>query len=399
VTLEKRSKKRARAVATSALITQLVMEDIMLRTDLTEMLGIRFPIIQAGMGPFSNNKLCIATANAGVLGLLSTSGLGTDENQPGIFKHFAETGGASVDDDKPTILRKIFNQTLEGTRESGGIFGINVMVSTEMKDMADMIVGEAIKAREENPEMKERFKVIFTSAGDPMGWADTIKGAGFKWLHIVPSVRAALRCKKAGVDLVVASGHEAGFHTAWEPVHSMVLLPAVVDALEDSGIPVVGAGGFCDGKSLAAALALGAVGIQMGTRFLATAESDFVQVWKDGIVKAGDRDTLIARGFVGPARWIKTPVSLQHQQNSLEKSPGVFLGKPDEMLTEGVADLVSFEVEGMNAAYRGEEDKALIAGGEVAQRIDDLPLVQDLVARTMKEGNEIVEGFAARYVR
>ena len=162
----------------------------MLKTELTEMLGIEFPIIQAGMGPFSNNKLCIATANAGVLGLLSTSGLGTEENQPGIFKHFAETGGASADDDKPTILRKIFNQTLEGTRDTGGIFGINVMVSAEMKDLADMIVDEAIKARDENPEMKERFKVVFTSAGDPMGWSDKIKGAGFTWLHIVPSVRA-----------------------------------------------------------------------------------------------------------------------------------------------------------------------------------------------------------------
>jgi NAD(P)H-dependent flavin oxidoreductase YrpB (nitropropane dioxygenase family) len=375
------------------------MEDIMLKTALTDMLGIQFPIIQAGMGPFSNNQLCIATANAGVLGLLSTSGLSTDESQPGIFKHFAETGGASVEDDKSTIMRKIFNQTLEGTRESGGIFGINVMVSAEVKDLADLIIDEAIKVREENPEMKERFKVVFTSAGDPMGWGDKIKGAGFKWLHIVPSVKGALRCKKAGVDLVVASGHEAGFHTAWEPVHSMVLLPAVVDALADSGIPVVGAGGFCDGKTLAAALALGAVGIQMGTRFLATAESDFVQVWKDGIVKAGDRDTLIARGFVGPARWIKTPMSLQHQENSLKKSPGVFLGKPDEMLTEGVGELINFEVDGMNAAYRGEEDKALIAGGEVAQRVDDLPLVRELVQRTMQEGNEIVEGFAARYVR
>lgn len=79
----------------------------MLKTELTDLLGIKFSIIQAGMGPLSNNKLCIATANAGVLGLLSTSGLTTDVSQPGIFKDFAETGGASVNDDKPTILRKI----------------------------------------------------------------------------------------------------------------------------------------------------------------------------------------------------------------------------------------------------------------------------------------------------
>jgi len=371
----------------------------MLKTELTDLLGIKHPIIQAGMGPFSNNKLCIATANAGVLGLLSTSGLSSDVGQPGIYKHFVETGGASLDDDKPTVLRKIFRQTFEGTKESGGVFGINVMVSAEVKGQAAMIIDEAIKAREENPELKERFRVVFTSAGDPMGWGEKIKGAGFKWLHIVPSVKGALRCKKAGVDLVVASGHEGGMHTAWEPVHSMVLLPAVVDALADTDIPVAGAGGFCDGKTLAAALALGAAGIQMGTRFLSTAESDFAQVWKEGIVKAGDRGTLVARGFVGPARWIKTPLSLKHQENSLKKSPGVFLGRPDEMMSAGAAELLRDEIEGINAAYRGEEDKALIAGGECAQRVEDLPTVQDLVDRTMKEGTEIIQGLAGRFVR
>jgi NAD(P)H-dependent flavin oxidoreductase YrpB (nitropropane dioxygenase family) len=350
----------------------------MLKTELTDLLGIKYPIIQAGMGPFSK--------------------LSSDTTQPGIYKHFVETGGASIDDDKPTILRKIFKQTFEGTKASGGIFGINVMVSAEVKKEADMIIDQAIQAREENPEMKERFRVVFTSAGDPLGWGDKIKSADFKWLHIVPSVKGALRCKKAGVDLVVASGHEGGMHTAWEPVHSMVLLPAVVEALADTDIPVVGAGGFCDGKTLAAALALGAAGIQMGTRFLATAESDFVQVWKEGIVKAGDRGTLVARGFVGPARWIKSPVSLQHQEHSLEKSPGVFLGRPDEMFSEGALELIRTEIEGMNAAYRGDEEKMLIAGGECAQRVEDLPPVQDLVSRIMEEGTEIIEGMASRFL-
>lgn len=371
----------------------------MLKTALTDLLGIKYPIIQAGMGPFSNNKLCIATANAGVLGLLSTSGLGSDVSQPGIYKHFVETGGASIDDDKGTVLKKVLKQTSESTKASGGIFGINVMVSAESKDFADFIISTAIQAREEDPDMKERFRVIFTSAGDPTGWGDKIKDAGFKWLHIVPSVKTALRCKKAGVDLVIASGHEGGMHTHWEPIHSMILLPAVVEALADTDIPVVGAGGFCDGKTLAAALALGAAGIQMGTRFLATAESDFAQVWKEGIVKAGDRGTLVARGFVGPARWIKTPLSLQHQENSLRLAPGVFLGKPDDGASAGAAELMRAEIEGFNAAFRGEADKAMIAGGECAQRIDSLPSVQDLVDKIMKEGTEIVGGLAARFIR
>ncbi|MBU3916867.1 nitronate monooxygenase [bacterium] len=363
----------------------------MIRTKMRDLLGIKHPIIQAGMGPFSNNKLCIAAANAGVLGLLSTSGLAetTQKMQREIFNHFAETGGADPNDDRETILRKVLDQTLKGTEASGGIFGINVMVSAEMKDDADLIIGTAIKAREENPELNKRFKVIFTSAGDPLPWGDIIKGAGFKWLHVIPSVKGALRCQKAGVDLIVASGHEGGFHTSWEPVHSMTLLPAVVDALAGSGIPVVGAGGFCDGKTLAAALSLGAAGVQMGTRFLATQESDFAPLWKEGIVNAEDRGTLVARGFVGPARWVKTSVSKEHQKNTLKYTPELFLDTPGP-LTEGALKLIENEIKAINAVGAGDREHAMVAGGECAQRVNDLPFVKDLVDTIMKDAVRII---------
>ena len=363
----------------------------MIKTEMCELLGIKHPIIQAGMGPFSNNKLCIATANAGVLGLLSTSGLGTltMQTQPEISAHFIETAGADPADDRETVLRKLFDQTSRGTKATGGIFGVNVMVSAEQKEDAELIINTAIQAREENPELKERFKVIFTSAGDPLPWGDKGKGAGFKWLHIVPSVKGAKRAQKAGVDMIVASGHEGGFHTSWEPVHSMTLLPAVVEELSGSGIPVVGAGGFCDGRTLAAALSLGAVGVQMGTRFLATKESDFAQMWKEGIVNAGDRDTLIARGFVGPARWIKTTVSKEHQKNTLLLTPEVFLDTPGEW-TEGALKLIDNEIKGLNAVSAGDKENALIAAGECAQRIKNLPLAKDLVDQIIEDATDII---------
>lgn len=110
--------------------------------------------------------------------------------------------------------------------------------------------------------------------------------------------------RASSCDGIIASGHEGGFHTAWEPVHSTALLPAVAEAFPD--IPVVGAGGFCDGKTLAAALVLRGVGIQMGTRFLCTQESDFGGFWKHRILNAGDRGTQVARSLVGPARFIKS---------------------------------------------------------------------------------------------
>lgn len=367
-----------------------------IKTDMCDLLGTRHPIIQAGMGPFSNNKLAIAAANAGVLGLHSTSGLaaGTRDFQREIYNDFAETAGANPDDDRRTILRTALNQTLEGTRVCGGIFGINVMVSAEMKEDAEWIIDTAIQAKKNNPDMQERFKVIFTSAGDPLGWGDIIKGAGFKWLHVVPSVKGALRCQKAGVDMIVASGHEGGFHTSWEPVHSMTLLPSVVEALAGSGIPVAGAGGFCDGKTLAAALSLGASGIQMGTRFLATLESDFAPLWKQGIVNAGDRGTLVARGFVGPARWVKTTVSREHQKNTLKYTPELFLDTPGPM-TEGALKLIENEIKGINAVRAGDEESALVAGGECAQRVNDLPKVQELVDRIMQEAVSTIEALPA----
>ncbi len=362
----------------------------MIKTKLTDFLGIKHPIIQAGMGPFSNNNLCVAAANAGILGLLSTSGLFNKETQPWIYRQFVETGEASMDDDMAGVLETVLKRTYRLTKDKGGVFGINVMVSAELLEPSSILIDTAIRVVKENPEMQNNFKVIFTSAGDPMPWGEKIKSAGFKWLHVVPSVKGALRCKKAGVDLVVASGHEGGFHTAWEPVHSMVLLPAVVDALSDTDIIVVGAGGFCDGKTLAAALALGAAGVQMGTRFLATKESDFVPLWKEAVLKAGDRDTLIARGFVGPARWIRTPASLKHQENTLKMSPGVFLGVPDD-LASIPAELYNFEVEGIRATYEGDYERALIAGGECVQRIDDMPTVQEVVDRIVKEAEEILK--------
>ena len=305
-----------------------------------------------------------------------------------------ESGEANVDDDMATVLEKVLKRTYRLVKDKGGIFGINVMVSAELVKYSNIMINTAIKVREENPDMKKHFKVIFTSAGDPVGWKDKIKGAGFTWMHVVPSVKGAIRCKKAGVDVIVASGHEGGFHTSWEPVHSMILLPAVVETVSDEKTLVVGAGGFCDGKTLAAALVLGADGAQMGTRFL---ESDFHQIWKDSVVAAGDRGTLVARGFVGPARWLKTPRSDEHARNTLQKSPGVFLGTPDDFTTIDMS-LIQFEIESIKAVYEGNKEKALMAAGEAAQRIKDMPKVNDMVQVMVKEAEDILKGVQKKFL-
>lgn len=361
----------------------------MIKSRLCDMIGIKYPIIQAGMGPFSNNNLCVATANAGVLGLLSTSGVFDKETQPWVYKDFVSTAEADENDDIPTVMEKLIKRTYRLVKDKGGIFGFNVMVSTEVLKYSHQIIDTAIRVREETPDIKKHFKVMYTSAGDPVGWKDKIKGAGFTWIHVVPSVRAALRCKKAGVDVIVASGHEGGFHTSWEPVHTMILLPAVVEAVSDENTLVCGAGGFCDGRTLAAGLVLGADGVLMGTRFLATQESDFHPMWKQSVVEAGDRATLVARGFVGPARWLKTPRSVEHAKNTLQKSPGVFLGAPDDYTNIDMS-LIQYEIESIKATFEGNKEKAMMAAGEVAQRIQDMPKVNDLVQKIVNDAENIL---------
>ena len=135
----------------------------------------------------------------------------------------------------------------------------------------------------------------------------------------------------------------------------------------------------------------------MGTRFLSTEESDFHITWKEAVVAAEDRGTLVARGFVGPARWLKTPRSEEHAINTLQKSPGVFLGTPDDYATMDMS-LIDFEVESINAVYSGDKDKAMFAAGESAQRVNDMPKVKDLVQEIVKEAEDILKSVQTKYL-
>jgi len=368
-----------------------------IRTELCDMVGIKYPIIQAGMGPFSTNRLAGVSANAGVLGIVSTSGFGYLRG--GAPK---ETGAAqvvkSLTDDRGGTwqeqLKRALRRVEESCRESKGIFGINSMVSSEVADFAREVIRTTIELRDEDPEMKDRLRVIITSAGDPLPMTDIIKPSGLKWFHVVPSVRHAKRAERAGVDAVISSGQEGGGHVAWEPVHTMVLLPAIVRAID---IPVIGAGGFGTGASLVAALALGAVGAQMGTRFLATKESEFHPVHKDYILKGNERDTIVARGVVGPLRWIKNEAAIDFTRLTVEKAPGVYLGEPED-LADVAREVRAKEDEGWDAQFRGDGPKALMPGGEVAGLVDDIPSVQELIEKIMKEAEDVLVNLPRKYL-
>jgi len=363
----------------------------MIRTKLTDLLGLKYPIILGGMGYTRN--LAAAATNAGILGLI---GAATFAFQSQNVEGWMGSGGKAPDDGLTAYdrFKEAFRHQAEVTHESGGVFGLNLMLAAEMANWTGQAIKGAKEVREEDSDIEDRFRVIVTSAGNPLRWANEIKSIGLPWFHVVPSVKHALKAQEAGVDLIVASGHEAGMHIAWEAVHSMVLLPAVVQTVD---VPVVGAGGFCDGSSLAAALAFGAHGIQMGTRFIATVESDFPQIHKDHIVRLSERETTVARAIVGPGRFLKTEASRELTRLSVEKSPGPYLGEPDN-LQEVPRELVAKEVAGENALASGDEKHAIMPAGEVAGRIADIPTVNELVQRIMSDAEEIVSNLAARYI-
>ena len=371
----------------------------MLHTELCDMLGIRYPIIQAGMGPYSTNRLAVAAADAGVLGIISTSGFGYLSSDPArrgtgvseLVKTLTDGKGGTWQEQ----MKRALHRVKEATRETKGIFGINCMVSAEMAGFAREIIKTTIEARDEDSEMKERLRVIITSAGDPLPLTELIKPSGVKWFHVVPSVRHAKRCERAGVDAVIASGQEGGGHVAWEPVHTMVLLPAVAGAVS---VPVIGAGGFGSGASLVAALALGAIGVQMGTRFLATRESDFNQVHKEYVLRSGERDTIVARGVVGPLRWVKNEAAMEFARLTVSKAPGVYLGEPDD-LSAVAREVVAMENRGWDAQFRGDGPRALLPAGEVAGLVGDLPTVKGLVERTIKEAEELIQNMPSRFLK
>ncbi len=209
------------------------------------------------------------------------------------------------------------------------------------------------------------------------------------WFHVVPSVYHAKRAEAAGVDMIIASGHEGGAHVAWEPVHSMVLIPEVVKQVE---VPVIAAGGICDGVTLAAALALGAEGVQMGTRFIATRESDFQPVWKRGILDKDERKTLVARGFFGPMRFLRNPQSAAIVEATVKTIGGFYYGEP----VDSTPEILEMEKEGFQKLLENDEDRSLMLAGEVSGRIGDIPTVSELIKRTVVEAEETIRKLAGR---
>ncbi|MHA1730816.1 MAG: NAD(P)H-dependent flavin oxidoreductase [Promethearchaeota archaeon] len=366
----------------------------MVTTRFQDIFETRHPIVQAGMGPYDTTRLASAVAKAGALGLISTVGMGSF-TLPGVgeYKYSAIFGEGKPGELLERSLDAVL-EALEGHPEAR--FGVNIPVSEEFVPTAAELIQTTIDRMKGDPAARQKCKVVVTSAGDPLPWSadpgtrELPQSIAIKkevpwvtWCHVVPSVRAARRCERANVDVITASGREGGAHCSWRDTSTMVLVPEVVKAVDK---PVLAAGGFADGRSLVAALALGAIGVQMGTRFIATEESDFEPAWKELLVDATEEDSMVARGFFGPMRFIRNQRALELTDATIRGAPDLYKGIP----CGSTREIVDLEVEGLANLFANKIDQTPVLGGTVAGRVHDIPTVAELVQRIVDEADEVL---------
>ena len=230
---------------------------------IVQLFNIKYPIIQAGMVWTSGWRLASAVSNAGGLGLI---------------------GAGSM---YPDVLQEHIRKCKQATQQP---FGVNVpLLYPDIEELMQIIIREGVK-------------IVFTSAGNPKTWTPLLKEAGITVVHVVSSSLFALKSQTAGVDAVVAEGFEAGGHNGREETTTMVLIPAVCGQVQ---IPVIAAGGIGSGKAMAAAFALGAAGVQVGSRFVATPEASSHANFKEAVLQAKEGDTALSLKKLTPVRLIK----------------------------------------------------------------------------------------------
>ncbi len=299
----------------------------MIKSRICEILGIKYPIFQGGMAWIADASLASAVSNAGGLGLISSINAGTEAVRNEIRKCKELT-------DKP--------------------FGVNIMLQApNAGEIAQMVIEEGVK-------------ILTTGAGSPAQYMESWQAAGIKVIPVVASVALALKMQSIGATAVIAEGAESGGHVG--ELHTMALLPQVVDALD---IPVIGAGGICDARGAAAAFILGADAIQVGTRFLAAEECTAHENYKEKILKATDISTIVTGKTLGhPVRSLKTPFSKTFAK--MKSDPSV---KPEEILSFGTGALRKAVKEGdVNGSYMAGEVAGMVKKIEPAKDI-----VEDLI--------------------
>ena len=279
-----------------------------MKTRITTLLEIEYPIIQGGMIWASQWQLVTAVSNAGGLGLLGSGSMSAEDLRAQIRQCKAHTN-------KP--------------------FGVNVPIMYANSAQTMEVI------------MDEGVSVVFTSAGNPALWTEKLHEKGIKVVHVVSSSKFALKAQAAGVDAVVAEGFEAGGHNGREETTTLVLLPQVCQAVS---IPVIAAGGIASGKAMFAAMALGASAVQLGSRFIATEEATVHPDFKAAVLEAKEGDTVLTLKELSPVRLLKNPFyeqveALYNQREATPENLRQLLGKGRAKLGMYEGDLKEGELE------------------------------------------------------
>lgn len=302
----------------------------------TRLLGVDLPIVQAPMGWIARSALASAVSEAGAMGIIETS-----------------SGELDVVRDEIRRMRELTDRP----------FGVNI-AQAFVRDpgIVDFVVDQGVS-------------FVTTSAGSPTRYTGRLKDAGLTVFHVVPSLRAAEKAVEAGVDGLIVEGGEGGGFKSPRPVSTMVLLPLVRSHVD---VPIIAAGGITDGPSMAAALALGAEGVQLGTRMVSAAESPVHADWKQAILDADDAGTVFLNRRHSPAlRALRTPYTeaLEHEADDVfgrfGDVPAVYFG--------------------------GRLDRGVALSGEVAARIEEVRPVEEIIADCADGCRAVLADLAARY--
>ena len=310
-----------------------------MENSITKLFKIKYPIIQAGMVWNSGWRLASAVSNAGGLGLI---------------------GAGSM---YPEVLREHIQKCKKATQKP---FGVNVpMLYPNIEEIMQIIVDEGVK-------------VVFTSAGNPKTWTSFLKENGITVVHVVSSVKFAIKSEEAGVDAVVAEGFEAGGHNGREETTTFTLIPMVKEKLN---IPVIAAGGIATGKGMLAAMVLGADGVQIGSRFVASTESSAHINFKTEVLKVQDGDTQLTLKELAPVRLIKNQF-FNELQALYQQNPTVQQLK--EKLGRGRAKKGMFE---------GDLQQGELEIGQIAGLIHEIKPAADIVKEIVAEFKAVKKSF------
>lgn len=309
-------------------------------TRITDLLGIQIPIIQGGLAYLAYADLAAAVSNAGGLGQITAMSLSSPEK-----------------------LREEIQKVRKLTDKP---FGVNFAIGEHGRKFAHML----------DVAIEENVPVVSMTGGNPTPIFEQLEGTSIRKLVLVAARKQAIKAEKLGADAVMVVGHEGGGHLGRDDIGTMVLIPQVVDAVS---IPVIASGGIGDGRGFMAALALGAEGVEMGTRFIATKECVHAsEAYKSSLINSTENDTVIIKRSIGaPARtlknsWTDKILEIEHETPTYESLKDYISGEANKRFI-----------------YEGQNDQGFGWAGQVTGMIHDEPTVKELFDRMMKEAEEI----------